>query len=38
MVEILVDIFTTWYVILGLIAVAALVGLLFYLRSQEEED
>ncbi|MCS6849605.1 MAG: hypothetical protein NZ700_00370 [Gemmataceae bacterium] len=36
--EVIKDLLTTWYVILGLIVLVILVGVLIYLRSNREED
>jgi hypothetical protein len=36
--EYIADIFSVWYMWVLLIALIALVGLLFYLRSQKEDD
>jgi LPXTG-motif cell wall-anchored protein len=32
------ELFTTWWFILGIVALLGLGGLLFYMRSQREED
>ena len=36
--EIIKDIFGTWYMITGLIALVVLIGVFFYVRSKGDED
>ena len=36
--ETIKDLFSTWYILLLLVALAALIGVLIYLRNRQEED